>query len=57
MTAWPCGQNKPATGDHAARVRRDVVVHGRRRSRGRLFLPVTPSIGTHLIVDVTGFAG
>ena len=56
VAAWPCGQNKPATAimQLASGVTSSsTAVVG--LGGGQLCL--SPSIGTHLIVDVTGFAG
>ena len=56
VTAWPCGQNKPATATMqlaSGVTSSSTAVVG--LGGGQLCL--SPSIGTHLIVDVTGFAG
>ncbi|MET0910146.1 MAG: M23 family metallopeptidase [Ilumatobacteraceae bacterium] len=56
VTAWPCGQNKPATATMqlaSGVTSSSTAVVG--LGGGKLCL--SPSIGTHLIVDVTGFAG
>ncbi|MGD9701927.1 MAG: M23 family metallopeptidase [Acidimicrobiia bacterium] len=56
VTAWPCGQNKPATATMQLAggvTSSSTVLVG--LGGGKLCL--SPSIGTHLIVDVTGYAG
>ena len=56
VTAWPCGQNKPVTATMqlaSGLTSSSTAVVG--LGGGQLCL--SPSIGTHLIVDVTGFAG
>jgi hypothetical protein len=56
VTAWPCGQAKPATAimQLAAGVTSSATAIV---GLGGGSLCLSPTVGTHLIVDVTGYAG